>query len=90
MSISNILTILLQIAPVPQTVRHQVRGVRAGDPPHPGGAAGPGQRVPPPLLRLHPLPASTQHGGRVLPHGGQQTRLQKRLRAGQATRSVPY
>ena len=61
----------------PQTFRHQVRGVRARNPPDAGGAQGAGQRLPPALLCVHPLPTPAQHWRRVLPHGGQQARVQE-------------
>lgn len=44
-----------------QTLRDEVRRLPAGHPPDPGGAPGPGLRVPPALLRLHRLQAAAGH-----------------------------
>lgn len=63
-----------------------MRSVPAGHPAHAGGAEGAGLRLPPALLRLHRVQKAAGHGRRVLPDGGQQARVQSRLRDGQAER----
>lgn len=73
---------LLFLRLLSQAVRHQVRGLRAGHPPHPGGAARAVARLPPALLRVRGVRADAQHWRRVLPDGGRKAGLQAGLRSG--------
>ena len=71
-----------------QEVRHQVRGLRERHPSNRSSSPRPGTRVPPGLLLLPHVQQAAEHRGWVLPHGGQEARLQGRLRGRQGTRWV--
>lgn len=72
-----------------QTVRHEVRRVRTGDPAHAGRPQGPGQRLPPAVLLLRDVRQAAQHRRRVLPHGGPEAGLQAGLRGCEDERYRP-
>lgn len=44
-----------------QKIRHQMRWVRTGNPAHPGGPTGAGQRLPSAVLRLRHVCQAAQH-----------------------------
>lgn len=69
-----------------QTVRHEVRRMRARHPADAGGATRPGQRLPFAVFRLRDVRPPAQHRRRVLSDGGPQAGLQAGLRSRQIER----